>query len=231
MAVDVYVMPIWRFKVGDFESPLERLAPASQVHYVTPQGIFTRLDPRAWLTRWRAKREVRSIQREVSAANGFPVSWVDEGACVYSAQLHTTDEFKSYIWWLERRELLGEFRAPKAGDSSAAAFWQTAPDRPTAFPHLSKNGMYSDYFLPAEFERVVEVEPEKLGGWFPVTKAVSSTPRALREIHVLNQHLRVEPDYKWQEGDPLALVKVTFNFVRNFLELSHKHRLPVIFWG
>jgi hypothetical protein len=115
MAIDVYVMPIWRFKTGDFQSPLEASGLVPTVHYVTPEGIFTRFDLRKRITRWRAKREVRAIAKAVSAANGNPVSWTDEGNCVYTSQFRGGDVLKAYIWWLGRQDLLGEFRLPDEG--------------------------------------------------------------------------------------------------------------------
>lgn len=231
MGVDVFVMPLWRYKVGDFESPLERSGLVPVVHYVTPEGIFTRFDLRGRISRWRAKREVRAVAREVSAANGKKITWTDEGDVVYTEQFHGVHPLWSFIWWLERRDLLGDFHMPAEGSVEAGAYWQTAPDRPTAFPHLSNNGFYNDYFLPADFERVVKVEPHKLGGWYEVARSVSSTPRALAELEALDKHLRVPANYQWQEDDPFAPVKGTFAQVRDFLELSHRHGLPVIFWG
>jgi hypothetical protein len=224
-------MPMWRYKVGDFESPLERSGLVPVVHYATPEGIFTRFDLRGRVSRWRAKREVKAVAREVAAANGRAVTWTDEGDVVYSAQFHGVHPLWVYIWWLERQDLFGPFLLPEEGSEAAGAFWKIAPDRPTAFPHVSNNGFYSDYFLPVDFERVVKVEPHKLGGWYEVSRSVSSTPRALRELALLNEHLRVPPDYQRQDDDPLAPVKATFAQVREFLELSNRHGLPVIFWG
>jgi hypothetical protein len=231
VGVDAYVMPMWRYKIGDFESPLERSGLSPNVFFSTPEGIFTRLDIRGRISKWRAKREVRGIARQVSAANGCPITWVDEGDVVYAEQFRTAHALWAYIWWLERQDLLGSFVLPEEGSEAAGVFWQTEPDRPTAYPHLSQNGYFNDYFLPADFERVVKVEPHKLGGWYEVSKSVCSTPRALRELHVLDEHLRVPADYTWEEGDPLAPVKATFSQVRTFLSMSDRHGLPVIFWG
>jgi hypothetical protein len=110
-------------------------------------------------------------------------------------------------------------------------WWTTGEHRPVAYPHLWHNSFFDDYFLPTEFERVTRVEPYKIAGWLDVARNVSSTPQALRELESLNQFLRVDPDYEWQEGDPLATVKATFNHVREILRLSQRHGLPVIFWG
>ena len=231
MATDAYVMPIWQFKVGDFRSPLERLAPAEKIYYATPRGLVSKLDLRGRLSRWRARREVRAIAKAVSDANGAAVSWVDDGPCVYGEQFRAEHPLKSYIWWLERRDLLGEFQLPEDGSEAAGRVWQTGRDRPVSYPHLWQNGFYNDYFLPAEFERVVEVEPYLIFGRFDAARRVSSTPRALRELDSLNRELRADPEYQWRDDDPLAAVKLAFNQVRQVLELSRQYGLPVIFWG
>lgn len=114
------------------------------------------------------------------------------------------------------------FTVTGEGTPEAGELWRVAPERGTAFPHLSHNGFYNDYFLPVDFERVVT-----LGNG----ERVGSTPRALREMQALDDHLRVPRNYQWDEVDPLAPVKATFAQVRGFLELSQRHGLPVIFWS
>lgn len=216
-------MPMWKFFAGDFQSPLELSGLAPVVHYATPGGnIFTRFDIRARVSRWSARRRVKQIAGEVAMWAGRPIRWNDEGASVYTAQLHTAHELKSYVWWLERRDLVPTFTVTGEGTPEAGELWRVAPERGTAFPHLSHNGFYNDYFLPVDFERVVT-----LGNG----ERVGSTPRALREMQALDDHLRVPRNYQWDEVDPLAPVKATFAQVRGFLELSQRHGLPVIFWS
>ena len=223
MGTDVFVMPMWKFFAGDFQSPLELSGLAPVVHYAGIDGsIFTRFDIRRQVSRWRAKRRVKEIAGEVALWAGRPVAWKDEGANVHTSQFRTAHALRSYIWWYERRDLIPTFRLTEEGTDEAGVLWSVAPQRPTAFPHLSYVSFYNDYFLPVELERVVTLnDGERVG----------STPRALRELEKLNEHLNVPRNYEWVEEDPLALVKATFDRVREFLELSHRHGLPVIFWS
>jgi hypothetical protein len=215
-------MPMWKFFAGDFRSPLELSGLAPVVHYATPDGgIFTRFDLRGRISRWRARRRVRELAGEVAMWTGRPIQWRDEGPTVYTAQFRTAHALRAYIWWYERRDLLPQFEQAEEASPEAGRLWRVAPERPTRFPHLALNSYYNDYFLPVDFDRVVD-----LGGG-----RASSTPRALRELDLLNQDLRVPEVYEWQEEDPLALVKATFSQVREFLRLSDRHGLPVIFWG
>ncbi len=65
MGLGVYVMPIWKFKAGDFASPLEALGVAPVI--IGP-GITQRdrdARPR-FITRWKAKPETRSLRREIT---------------------------------------------------------------------------------------------------------------------------------------------------------------------
>ena len=45
MAVDLYVMPMWRFKTGDFETPVERLVGREKVWYPGGAELVRRLNP------------------------------------------------------------------------------------------------------------------------------------------------------------------------------------------
>lgn len=123
MGVDAYVMPLWKYKAGDFETPLEASGLTPEVTYVGPGGIFTR---ERWTGLWagrRAKREVRQLAREVSAANGgLSVTWTDEGNVVYAEQFRVGHPIRAYLWWRDRRDVLGEFRLPEEGDESARPF-------------------------------------------------------------------------------------------------------------
>jgi hypothetical protein len=231
MSTDVFVMPLWRYKVGDFETALERSGLAPEVHYISSEGPISRVPLRSRFDRWRAKRVVKRLAREVSRANGHPVSWRDEGDLVHVQQLHTVHPLKAYLWWLDRRDLMPTFSLPPDGGPAARPFWETAPDRPASYPHLSTNGFYNDYFLPAEFEKVVSVEPHKVFGTWDADRRVSSSPRALREVETVNQSLQVPDPYEWSEDDPLASVKSNFDEVRRILQISVRHGLPVIFWS
>jgi hypothetical protein len=234
MGVDASFMPIWKYKVGDFQTPLEAsgLAPGRTYTYILAEGALKRQRSPGLVARWRAKREVKRLAREVSAANGGQaISWNDEGEIVYSQQFRVDHEIKSYLWWWDRRDLFGDFKLPIEGDESARPFWATEPERCPSFPHLSRNSYYNDYFLPVDFEHVAEVEPYKIFDTWTGSKRVGSTPRAWREFQTINEQLRVPSQYEWDEADPLSPVRAAFLQLREILESSQRHGLPVIFWG
>jgi hypothetical protein len=85
MGLDVYVMPLWRFKVGNFDLPIEA-AVGIRPKIITAEGIEERPARAGWLGRWRARRQVAAIRKAVEAANDAPVRWADEGGVVYAEQ-------------------------------------------------------------------------------------------------------------------------------------------------
>jgi hypothetical protein len=84
-ALDLYVMPVWRFKVGDFRSPIE-VATGGRPRIVTADGIEERPAAVRWYERWRAKRQVAAIRKAVGAANRTTVQWRDDGDAVDTKQ-------------------------------------------------------------------------------------------------------------------------------------------------
>src|SRR5437660_5185420 len=99
MAIDVYVMPLWRFKAGLFETPLEQGLgklgfPTPKI--VTPFGIISEADSVSESDPVQAKREVEAIRKAVEAANDAPIAWNDEGPIVYDAQCHGATSLQAF---------------------------------------------------------------------------------------------------------------------------------------
>jgi hypothetical protein len=229
MAVDVYVMPLWRFKAGDFSTAVERLG---GVTLLAPQtGIVPRKRPslRGWLAQRRAKREVRAICREVETVNQRPVHWNDEGDVVYTSQFHASESIQSFLWWLDRRDVL-EFR-DQLRNPDDGSYWKIAADRNASYPHLARNGYYNGYFLPVDFERPLNVEPYKIFGQLPAARAVCSTPRALVELERISKEVDLPRNYQFDRQDPFASPREALDQLRMILELSDRHELPVTFYG
>src|SRR5688572_6421285 len=115
MAVDVLVMPLWRFKVGDFETGVERLAGGVEnVTYANGDATATvRRRRSGFFARQRARRNVSRIRKAVERANNCRIDWRDEGVTVYNAQLHDYTALVDYVWWLDRRDLMPAF--PRRG--------------------------------------------------------------------------------------------------------------------
>lgn len=60
MAIDIFIMPITRYKMGTFATSLERSF-GGIVHFLSAKSITAR---------FKAAREVNAIRRAVTAANG-----------------------------------------------------------------------------------------------------------------------------------------------------------------
>ena len=105
MALDVYVMPLWRFKAGDFESPIEAVletkptviplaAPLSPprppwyLRALARLGIIQFIPPAPPSTpeerRALTVQEVNDLKVHLTALTGIPVDWPDEGGVHYN---------------------------------------------------------------------------------------------------------------------------------------------------
>lgn len=229
MGLDVYVMPLWRFNIGDFHSPIEA-ANGFRPKIVTADGIEERPARVGWLGRWRARRQVAAICKAVEAANGTRVRWADEGGVVYAEQSRGFEPLRAYAKWLDYRDEFPEFGSPPEGDYYKHPVMAAGVGR-LSCPHLVQHDCYSGYYLPCEFERVAEVEPPLIFGQWPASRSVGSAPRLLRELESVQAELRVPDGYDYQADDPLVAVKAGYLQLREVAELSCRHGLPVIFWG
>lgn len=229
MGLDVYVMPLWRFKVGDFRSPIEAATGISP-KVVTADGVEDRPARVGWLGRWRARRQVAAIRNAVEAANGTRVRWADEGGVVYAEQSRGFEPLRAYARWLDCRHKFSEFGAPTEGDYYKHPVMAAEVSR-LSCPHLVGHDCYNGYYLPCEFQRLAAVEAYLIFGQWPGSRAVGSAPRLLRELDSVQSELRVPAEYSYPADDPLLAVKAAYLQLREVAELSCRHGLPVIFWG
>jgi hypothetical protein len=229
MGLDVYVMPLWRFKVGDFRSPIE-VATGIRPKIVTADGIEERPARIGWLARWRARRQVAAIRKAVESANGIRIRWVDEGGVVYAEQSRGFEALRAFAKWLDCRDQFTEFGPPPQGDYYKHPVMAAEVSR-LSCPHLVEHDCYNGYYLPCEFERVTQVEPYLIFGEWPASKSVGSTPRLLRELDLVQAQLQVPDGYDYPADDPLVEVKAAYLQLREVAQLSCQHGLPIIFWG
>jgi hypothetical protein len=222
-------MPLWRFKVGDFYSPIEA-ATGIRPKIITADGIEERPAPIGWFARWRARREVKAVRKAVEAANGTRLHWTDEGGVVYSRQSCGFESLRAYAKWLDCRDRFPEFGRPPEDNYDKHPVWLAKIDRLTC-PHLVEHDCYYGYHLPCEFERTVKVEPFLIFGRWPASRSVGSSPRLLRELDWVQRELNVPSGYEYPKEDPLITVKSAYLQLREVAELSCRHGLPVIFWG
>ena len=179
MALDVYVMPLWRFKAGDFEAPIEqnlRLEPS----VVSVDGVEKPSRRRTgglarWLHRSRARREVRAVRKAVEAANRVKVRWKDEGPVAYSHQSPGMEALRAYARWLDCRDRFPTFDAPPERDYYKHPVMNVQLANPTC-AHLIGHSCFNGYYLPADFEQVAEVEPYLVFGWFERAFAQGTRP-------------------------------------------------------
>jgi hypothetical protein len=229
VGLDVYVMPLWRFKVGDFRSPIEA-ATGIRPKIVTADGVEERPARVGWLGRWRARRAVASLHRAVEDANRTRIRWADEGGVVYAEQSRGFEPLRAYAKWLDCHDRFPEFGPPPEGDYYKHPVMAAEVSR-LSCPHLVEHDCYNGYYLPCEFERVAEVEPYLIYGQWPASRSVGSAPRLLRELESVQAELRVPDGYEYPADDPLLPVKAAYLQLREAAELSYRHGLPIIFWG
>lgn len=231
MGLDVYVMPIWKFKAGDFASPLEALGVAPAI--VRPDGISQReRDARPSLfTRWKAKRATRRLRGEIEAEVGHAVHWNDKGNVEYTRQAHGFESLRAFAKWLDCRDLFPTFDPPPENDFYKHPVMSDKLVRPLTYPQIVNHSCHSGYYIPAEVERVVYVEPFTSWGNFVFKHSVGSCHRLLAELERLAQMLDTDEHYEWVEGDPLAQVKARFAQLFEVAKVSRQKDLPIIFYG
>ncbi|MBM4030623.1 MAG: hypothetical protein FJ291_02420 [Planctomycetes bacterium] len=229
MGLDVYVMPLWRFKCRDFRTPLEE-AFGDAARVVTVGGVAKRPARVSKGAQARARREVEAIREAVQAANHTPIHWDDEGGVVLSEQSRGIEPLRAYAKWLGLREQLPSFGPAPEGNYYKHPAMAAKPAS-LSCPHLVEHSCYNGYFLPCEFERLVNVEPYKVFGRWLFHKAVGSSPRLLRELSFVQEHLKAPDGYTYESDDPLAEVKMAFLQMRKAAVLSCRHGLPIIFWA
>lgn len=238
MSLDVYVMPLWRFKAGLVTTTAQRLL-GVQGLVLSPGGVQTpppSVEPGSYeerMMRRRAEGDVRKIIEAVERNNGVRVAWKDEGDIVYQRQAHGSFAgLRAYARWVDLRDRLGDFARPPRGDYySHPALVQEHTDRPMGFPHLVQHDLHSGYYLPCEFEKVTYTDPFTGYGSVTFQRAVGSSLRLLVELEKLNEHLQVPDEYRGEPDDHLASVKAAWVQLREMACLSCDRDLPIVFWG
>ncbi|MEO2088238.1 MAG: hypothetical protein ABGY75_01905 [Gemmataceae bacterium] len=239
MALDVYVMPLWRFKSGDFRSPVEQhfgLRPKVIAVGGSPEqkrgfwGWLLGRHPEPAEPAVPPRQQVEAIRRAVEERNGVSITWHDEGEVVYSEQGQQFEALRAYAFWLDCRDHMPTFEPGVNGRYYDHPVWQLPPEVRSC-PHLVKHDCHGGYHLPCDFEHLVDVEPYTLGGYLPAARSVGSSVRLLRELSRVQDELQVPDDYKWSADDPLWPVKEAYQQLKQVAELSVRHGLPVIYDG
>lgn len=231
MSLSVYVMPVWKFKCGDFSSPVERLGLRPKT--VSFDGRITERRRPGFVERWYARRATRRLRREVGTELGRSVRWNDEGDVVYSEQGFGYNGLSDFARWQDYRDRLPTFEVRENDDYDRhplRAIVQNEPKMPT-YLQTACHSFHTGYFLPIDFERVIFVEPFTIHNHWTFHHSVGSAPRLLTELNELGRMLGIDETWKWDATDPLARIKETFVQLLTVAKLSCEHDLPIIFHG
>ena len=260
MALDVYVMPLWRFKAGIFKSPIEAvlgIAPVT-ISLADPPPLVVR-PPRPWhlrLLAWsgiiefvdpppppspaeryaEALREIDALKEEMSRLSGLTVDWQDVGEQVYGSQFHDRYGFlRAFAAWCDHRDALPVFTdPPEVNQYGKHSVWEQPAPEKRRFPTLVGHSLYTGYFLPVPFEGVYKVEPFKVANRREFFHDVASTQTVLRELNGLLSLIDTLPVREPEPGHLRTLEEAARMFaaqLREICEFSLAHGLPVIFYG
>ncbi len=246
MSVNIYVMPLGRFKSGDFESPLQQVFGADNVTRVTPDGIKRRPEPETiseTLELLVAADEFRLVRqfldRAASQMSLEPqaLQWTDEGDTHFAEQAVYLGAASTYAHWLSHQDEYPVFEVPDPDDFESHPVWHLVDDpSSTSYPHLGLHDHYVGYYLPCDFPRMLEMATGYDG--YPCDRSIGSSYRLRDELAEVGKTL----DLIWQSGVGLVdecderapvLDQVSAALVQlsRAAEASCKHGLPIIFDG
>jgi hypothetical protein len=253
MALDVYVMPLWRFKAGDFTSPIEATLGIKPT-IVSGEALPPQASPLPWYIRLLARlgvvdiippepeptpeerrelamQEVLAVKEEVGRQTGVTVDWPDEGGVHYNKQYHHPVTLRAFAAWLNHRDALPEFAPAPEGNYYNHSVWQVAKPPHERFATLIEHSLHTGYFLPVPFEGRRLVEPFTAWGR-PFHHHVASTQTILRELAELLPYFESIPATKAADGtSPVGDARWYAEELQRICTLSIEHRLPVIFHG
>ncbi|MDQ3621814.1 MAG: hypothetical protein M3463_04895 [Verrucomicrobiota bacterium] len=252
MALDVYVMPLWRFKAGDFTSPVEEALgikpivislaaplppppPPWHLRLFAKLGIIQIISPEPEPTpeerRATALQEEDQLKKELTKLTGTIIEWADTGSVQYSQQYHHPVTLRAFAAWCDHRDELPEFvRAPE-GNYYNHPVWKIAKPPHRRFATLIQHSLNTGYFIPVPFEGRHLVEPfTAFGRQFH--HQVASTQTIMRELAELLAILDTVPATKADDGStPVNDARWYAEELQRICTLSVEHRLPVIFYG
>jgi hypothetical protein len=237
MSLDVFVMPIWRFKAGLFETAVEQMfrdsSGKTEVRIVTPEGVVARKHRwntlRSFRARWRTRRLIKEAERQL----GMRLTWMDDGPIVCSQQASWGFEgLRVYAKWLDFRDEFPSFESPPDRNFYEHPVYKLKTgDRELTFGHLVRHCCYNGYLVPCEFEQVLYLEPHQVYHW-TFHNSFGSTVAISRELRQLEAFIRSRetgekpvPDEAWN------YIQAGFDSLNLLAQKSLEHKLPIIFYG
>jgi hypothetical protein len=251
MALDVYVMPLWRFKAGDYVSPISAALgvkpkvialselPPEPPWYLWPLAKLGLVEPRPaeeeptpGERRGLAQLEVQALKHELSKLTGTAVDWPDDGDVRYSQQYRQPAVMRAFAAWHDHRDQLPEFAAAPDADYYKHPVWKLPKPAGRRYPTLVGHSLHTGYFIPVPFEGVHRVEPFKIRNW-EFFHDVASTQTVRRELADLLESVRGASGAQGQQAAPTILNEVLWyaEELERICTLSLQHSLPVIFHG
>lgn len=253
MALDAYVMPLWRFKAGDFTSPIEAtlgikptiISPATRpmpraswyLRLLAKIGIIQFVPPPPGPSpeelRAAAVQEVDALKVQLTKMIGTPIDWSDNGDVHYNKQFHNPSVLQTFAAWYDHREELPEFLpAPELRYYKHPVRSLPKPAK-RRFPTLAEHSLYAGYLIPLPFEGIHLVEPYKSWGDREFFHDVASTQTMMRELAELLEFIATVPEVREEQHGsiPVADARWYAEELQRMCILSIEHRLPVIFYG
>jgi hypothetical protein len=251
MAVDVYVMPLWRFKAGDFSSPIETalgvkptvialqdFTPAAPPWYLR---LLARLglieletpeqEPSAEERRAMAIRSVDELKHEMTRLVGDSINWADAGEVIYHEQFHEPARMRAFAAWFDHRGDMPEFTEAPNGNFYDHPVWKLRKPSKRRFGSLVEHSFYNGYLLPVPFDGVYQVEPFNIHAW-QFFHSVSSTQTVAHEVSELLQAIDGLPPVNGKaNSQALMRARESAEQLKEVCAHSMERALPAIFHG
>ena len=231
MALDVYVMPLWRFKAGDLTTGVQRLFPENPGGS-TAFRILRLPNIKAFIARRKAARRVRGVIKEAEKALGCRIQWRDEGDVVHSEQAWWGFEaLRAYAKWLDLKDQIPAFEDPPDNNfyKHPALKWEGA-SRQFRYSHIIDHSCYSGYYVPCHFDRVVYVDAYQAYGRFTFQRSFGSSYTLSDQLCSLEREIPQENDPGMSESSQRAIA-AGFKTLKELCGHSLSHKLPIVFWG
>lgn len=226
MSLDVYVMPLWRFKSGHAQTAVGRVFPGMSA-IIDAFGIFSP-------TRRRARRHSRDlVNKLVTEAEGVlntKLIWQDRGSVVFAEQASWGFQaLQAYAKWLDLTDVFPTFSDPPENNfyKHPTMLWSEGT-HPLRFSHITYHCLFAGYFFPCRFDRVVQIEPYDSWGGHAFHQSLGSSYTLADHLELLDASLPSKSDVSETTHD---LIHAGFDFLKVASAKSIEHQLPIIFWG
>jgi hypothetical protein len=251
MALDVYVMPLWRFKAGDFSTPIEENLGIKPTVLAIGESQRPAAPSPPWYLRLAAKiglfeftpestpeqrkaaamQEVDALKDRLTKLTNVRVEWPDSGAVQYKKQFYDPVVLRAFAAWCNHRDSLPDFHPAPTGNYYNHPVWKIAKPPHRRFATLIQHSLHVGYFLPVPFEGVYAVEPFMAFGR-EFHHHVASTQTILRELaELMTEFEYVAGPSGTSGGNPVADARWYAEELERICRLSVDHELPVIFNG